>query len=92
MVIWNEGVVAGAGGATGGNLIPSVYATPLGTLNLIITQPLGKYVNVTFQAKNLTNAPVQTVYRSSDLARDVLKTSYTSGIELSLFVGAKFEF
>lgn len=84
-------LVAGAGSG-GGGYIPSVYETDIGTLNLSISQKIGKYLNITFQAKNLTNSPVRTVYRADTLGQDVLKTTYTKGIDLQLSIGGKFEF
>jgi outer membrane receptor protein involved in Fe transport len=85
-------LIAGAGGGTGGIVIPSVYETEYGTLNFGITQKIGKHVNVSFQAKNITNQPVQTVYRGNGLNGDILKTSYTKGVDLSISVGVKFDF
>jgi hypothetical protein len=69
-----------------------VYATRFDTLNFSLTQALGKYFKLRFQAKNLTNPRIQTVYRSEYIGDDVLKTSFTRGLELSLELGVEFSF
>jgi outer membrane receptor protein involved in Fe transport len=84
-------LVAGAGQADG-NFVPSVYATAYDTLNFSLTQKLGKYFKLQFQAKNLTNPEIQEVYRSEYTGDDVLKTSETRGIEYSLSLGAEIAF
>lgn len=67
-----------------GNFIPSIYAKQYDTLNMSISQALGKYVKLQLQAKNLTNPKIQEVYRSPYIGSDVTKSSYTRGIEYSL--------
>ncbi len=84
-------LVAGAG-ESAGNFVPNVYATSFDTLNLNVSQKLGKYFKLTFQAKNLTNPAIEEVYRSEFIGDDVTKTSYTRGIEYSISLGATFEF
>ncbi len=84
-------LVAGAGEADG-NFVPSIFATPVDSLNITISQKLGKHFVLQFQAKNLTNPEIQTVYRSQYIGSDVLNTSYTAGIDLSLSLRAQFEF
>jgi hypothetical protein len=84
-------LVAGAGVSVG-NFVPSIYSLPYGTLNFTITQKLGPYVRVNFQAKNLTNPDIQEVYRSDYIGADVLKSSYTKGVDLSLSLTASFTF
>ena len=84
-------LIAGAG-ESDGNFIPSVYETELGSLNFSLTQKIGDYVSVRFQAKNLTNPAVETVYRSQYIGDDVVKTSFTRGVDYSLSVSAKFTF
>jgi outer membrane receptor protein involved in Fe transport len=84
-------LVAGAG-QSDGNFIPDVYALEYGTLNLTVTQKLGKNFSLVFQAKNLTNPKYETVYRSPYIGPDVLKSSYTSGIELTIGLNASFVF
>lgn len=84
-------LIAGAGQSVG-NFVPSVYATEHDTLNLSIAQPIGKYLKLRFQAKNLTNPEIETVYRSEYIGADVLKTSYTKGVEYSISLSAEFQF
>lgn len=76
-------LVAGAGQSQG-NFIPDVYETEYGTLNFSLSQKIGEGGNITFQAKNLLDPAVETVYRSEYLDKDVTKTSYHKGIEFSL--------
>lgn len=84
-----DALVAGAT-TEKGNFIPSVYETEVANLNLTVTQKLGKHFRLTFQAKNLTDPEIQQVYRDS--GGDVVKSSYTQGIDLSIGIGAKFDF
>jgi hypothetical protein len=83
-------LVAGAGGHRF-YLIPSVYETEFGTLNFTLIQKFGKYVSLNFQAKNLTNPPIQSVYRGSTI-EDTVKTSYFKGIDLSISINVKMDF
>jgi outer membrane receptor protein involved in Fe transport len=83
---------AGAGAdPTGGNaaFIPAIYSLPYGTLNFTMQQAIGEHWKVFFQAKNILNPEIQTVYRSEYLAADVLNTSYTAGIDFA--VGLSFQ-
>jgi len=89
--VQGDTLVAGAGISTG-NFVPSVYAKQFDTLNLSITQALGDYLKLQFQAKNLTNPEIETVYRSKYIGKDVTKTSYTAGIEYSITLGMEFRF
>ena len=84
--VQGDTLVAGAT-QSAGNFVPSVYATEYDTLNLSVTQRLGPYFSLVLQAKNLTNAPYETVYRSEYIGDDVRKTYYTKGIEYSLALG-----
>ncbi len=84
-------LIAGAGEA-GGNFVPSLYATQYGTLNLSVEQKIGEHLKLQFQAKNLTNEEIETVYRSDVIGGDVRRTSYTKGIEFALGLSAEFEF
>jgi hypothetical protein len=89
--VQGDTLVAGAG-QSNGNFVPSIFQTEYGTLNLSVAQPIGRHCKLTFQAKNLTNPEIQTVYRSQYIGDDVLRTSYTQGIELSLTLSAEFTF
>jgi hypothetical protein len=62
--------------------VPNIYATSFGTLNFSLTQELAEGVRLQFQAKNLLNPEISTVYRSDYIANDVLRTTYTKGIDL----------
>ncbi|HKB16833.1 MAG TPA: TonB-dependent receptor, partial [Planctomycetota bacterium] len=61
--VQGDTLVAGAGASTG-NLVPNVYAKEFDTLNFTLLQKLGQYLHLQFQAKNLTNPRIETVYRS----------------------------
>jgi TonB-dependent receptor len=84
-------LVAGATAADG-NFVPNVYETEFDTLNLTISQKIGDYFKLQFQAKNLTNPKIQEVYRSPYIGDDVLKSSYTKGIDYSISLSAEFTF
>jgi hypothetical protein len=83
-------LVVGAGQKKG-EFVPDIYAKDYGTLNLSISKELSKHFNLTFKIKNLTNPEIQEVYRSKYIdGGDVLKTSYTQGIEYSLGVSGEW--
>jgi outer membrane receptor protein involved in Fe transport len=89
--IQGDTLVAGAT-TTLGNFVPNVYAKEFGTLNLTVSQKIWKYFTLQFQAKNLTNPNIETVYRSPYIGNDVLKTTYSQGIDYSLSLTATFGF
>ena len=74
------------------NLVPSVYARTFDTLNFTLNQRLGRFFSLQFQAKNLTNPSIESVYRSQYIEDDVTKTSFTRGIDYSIALGASFSF
>jgi hypothetical protein len=82
-------LVAGAGQSQG-NFIPNIYETEYATLNVSLNRKLGEHCNVTFQAKNLLNPKIDTVYRSEYIGDDVAKTSYRKGMEFT--IGFNYEF
>ena len=84
-----DSLAAGAGQSKG-NFVPDVYEKEYGTLNMSISQKIGKTWKAQFQAKNLLDPMIQTVYRSDYIHGDVLKTSYHKGMEFSLSVSAEF--
>jgi TonB-dependent receptor len=86
--IQGDTLVAGATEASG-NFVPNIYATQFDTLNFSLRQPLGRYLELQFQAKNLTNPKIEEVYRSEYIPDDVVHTSYTQGIEYSIAIAAK---
>ncbi len=74
-----------------GNFIPSIVASEFDTLNLVVSQRIGDFLKLTFQAKNLTNPRIETEYRSPYTVT-AINTSYTAGIEYSLGLTANFQF
>ena len=89
--VQGDTLVEGAGQSLG-NFIPSVYAKEYDTLNVSVSQKLGRYITLQLQAKNLTNPRIEEVYRSKYIGGDVTKTSYTRGIEYSLGFTINFAF
>lgn len=88
--VQGDTLVAGAG-QSGGNYVPDVYAKEYGTLNFSVSQKIGKYLKLTFQAKNLMDPEIQEVYRSEYISGgDTVKTSYKRGIDYSLSLGGEF--
>lgn len=87
--IRGDTLVAGAGQSSG-KYIPSVYETEYGTLNFSWTQKLGEIWKLRFQAKNLLDPKIETVYRSKYIGSDVTKTSYRKGMEFSVGLSATF--
>jgi outer membrane receptor protein involved in Fe transport len=83
-------LVAGAGIAQGTQFVPDVYQEEVGTLNFSLSQRLGPGLQIQFQARNLTNPEIQEVYRSEFIGPDVLRSTYTRGIDFSL--GLTFTF
>ena len=84
-------LVSGAGMSSENNFIPSVFSSPVGTLNLTFSQKFLDYFQFFFKVKNLTNPEIQTVYRTPDGA-EALHTSYTDGIDFSIGLRARIEF
>jgi outer membrane receptor protein involved in Fe transport len=89
--IQGDTLIAGAGQANG-NFVPSVYATEYDTLNFSVAQRLGEHTELQFQAKNLTNPRIDTVYRSIYIGDDVRQTSTRNGIDVSISISAEFRF
>jgi TonB-dependent receptor len=89
--VQGDTLIVGAGQANG-NFVPSVYAKEYDSLNVSVSQRLGKYFKLQLQAKNLTNPLIQTVYRSEYIGADVDKSSFTRGIEYSISLAAEIAF
>jgi hypothetical protein len=89
--VQGDTLLAGAGQSSG-NFVPSLYAREYGTLNAGVSQKLGEHFKLQFQAKNLTNPEIQTVYRSEFIGADVRHSSFTKGVDLSLMIGGEFKF
>lgn len=84
-------LLSGAG-VSQGNFVPSIYAKKLGTLNFTLAQKVGPNVQLFFKAKNLLNPDIQTVYRSPYIGADVLRSSYTRGIDFTIGISGQFNF
>ena len=90
--VTGDTLLAGAGIDTG-NYVPNIYALPYGTLNFTLQQKLGEYFRLFFQAKNLLNPEIQTVYRSEYLPDgDIVNTSYTAGVDYAVGLGFQMSF
>lgn len=87
--IRGDTLVAGAGQVKS-RFVPSVYETEYGTLNFSLSQRLGEIWKLKFQAKNLLNPDIETVYRSQYIGEDVTKTSYKKGMDFSISLSAEF--
>jgi hypothetical protein len=87
--IQGDTLIAGAG-QSNGKFIPSVYALEYSTLNFSASQKLGEIWKLTFQAKNLLDPAIDTVYRSDYIGDDVTKTSYHKGMDFSISLSATF--
>jgi outer membrane receptor protein involved in Fe transport len=82
-------LIAGSGQSKG-HYIPSVYETEYGTLNFSLSHKFGETWTLKFQAKNLLDPDIETVYRSRYIDRDYVKTSYRKGREFSISLSATF--
>ncbi|MEZ6194608.1 MAG: TonB-dependent receptor [Planctomycetota bacterium] len=89
--VQGDTLVAGAG-ESGGNFLPSEYAKEFETLNFSLSQRIGEYFRLQFQAKNLTNPSIDRVLRSEFTGPDVTSNSYTKGIDFSLSLSAEIKF
>ncbi|MCB9881404.1 MAG: carboxypeptidase regulatory-like domain-containing protein [Planctomycetes bacterium] len=89
--VQGDTLAAGAGQANG-NFVPNLYAKEFDSLNLSIGQRLGDHFRLQFQAKNLTNPSIDTVYRSRYIGKDVRRASFQRGIDLSIALTAEFRF
>ena len=79
-------------GVDSGNFVPSIYALSYGTLNFTLGQKLGEHFMLSFQAKNILNPEIQTVYRSEYLPNDILSTSFTAGVDFTVGLSFRMEF
>lgn len=74
------------------SFVPSIYAREFGTLNFSLQQRITDQVGLKFQAKNLTDPAIDTVFRSNFTGGDVLNSTFTRGIDISLSISADFKF
>jgi outer membrane cobalamin receptor len=82
-------LVAGDG-VTNQRFIPAIYELEYGTLNFSVAQKLGEKWKLKFQAQNLLDPAVETVYRSKYIDDDETKTSYRKGMMFSISMSATF--
>ena len=73
------------------NFTPDLFTTQYDTLNLTVSQKLGRHFVLKFSAKNLTNPEIRTVYRSS-VTPDTVQSSHKDGISFSVSLSANFTF
>jgi hypothetical protein len=71
---------------------PATYDREYDSLTATFRQQLGKGVQVTLTASNLTDAVRRQVYRSEFLPEDVLRREYTTGITYSISIGGEIRF
>jgi TonB-dependent receptor len=89
--VQGDALIAGANvGSESGTYIPSVYEKEYATLNFSLSQKIGENWTLSFKATNLLNPEIQEVYRSTYLAEDIVKTSYTKGIGCSISASCEF--
>lgn len=89
--IQGDTLVAGAG-VSDSNFVPDIYANRHDSLNMTLSQGIGKYFTLTFKAKNLTNPTIEEVFRSPYIGADVRNTSYSKGIDYSISLTAEILF
>ena len=82
-------LIAGAGQANG-RYISNVYETEYGTRNLSLSRKRSENGTLKFQAKNLLDPKIESVYRSRYIGGDVTKSSYRKGMEFSLSYSQRF--
>ena len=82
-------LVAGSG-IKDNNFIPEIYELEYGTLNFSLSHELSERSKLQFQAKNLTNPEIEEVYRSDYIDDDVLRSTFTKGVEFSLSYTLRF--
>lgn len=88
--VQGDSLTAGAG-ESNGNLVPNIYLKGYGTLNLSVSQKLGEGLKLQFQAKNLLNPDIKTVYRGDGLDERT-ETSISKGIDFSLSLSGEIRF
>jgi len=82
-------LVAGAGESKN-EFIPSVYAREFGSLSATISQPLGRYLRLQLNARNITDPDIKEVYRYR--GEDFTRTSFRRGVDYSATLSARFTF
>ncbi len=87
--VQGDTLINGAG-ISNNSFVPSIYAKKYGTLNFSVSQALNPHVKLQFQAKNVLNPKIETVYRSPYIGGDQTQSSFRRGTELSLALTATF--
>jgi len=72
--------------------VPATYQTRYETLNVTLSQPLGRGIRLMLTGRNLTNALRRQVYRSEYQDDDVTRRAYTEGVDWSLMIGGEITF
>ena len=72
--------------------VPATYQTRFETLNVTLSQPLGRGIRISLSGRNLTNALRRQVYRSEFIDDDVTRRSFTEGVDWSLSIGGEITF
>lgn len=88
--IRGDTLIKGANTISNNVFVPSVYETEYGTLNFSLSQKLGEIWTLKFQAKNILDPAIETVYRSDSIGEDVTRGSYHRGMDFSIGLGATF--
>lgn len=72
--------------------VPATYQTRFESLNVSLSQPLGRGMRISLSGRNLTNALRRQVYRSEFIDDDVTRRSFTEGVDWSLSIGGEITF
>lgn len=93
-VFWNfTGDRLIAGGINNNTLtIPSIFEDSLGTLNISVSQEIGRFLQLTFKAKNVTNPEVREIYKSPFVEGEAVRSSFKEGVDLSLSLTGSIPF
>lgn len=79
-------------GPSNNNFIPATYDRSYDNLTATFAQQLGRGVQLSFTARNLTDALRQQVYRTEYLDEDVVRRDFTTGVTYSLSIGGVIKF
>jgi outer membrane receptor protein involved in Fe transport len=80
---------AAAASGEGAGAIPDVYTKQLATVNLSLTQKIGKNLSLMVGAQNLLDAEVKEVYRLPE-GKEIPRRSYREGIRYSLKISGSW--
>jgi outer membrane receptor protein involved in Fe transport len=88
---WKGETLVTASYIEGGVLNPDIYQQPYGTLNFTISQRIIGGLNGMFNAKNLLNPEIETLYKAPG-GYSAINSRYTSGVSLSFALVYQVEF